>query len=89
MRTGSLWDTIWYDTGACLDGPHIGDANKVKVSPITTRFNKTEETKEWFCLKADCDGNPDNGEDTTDEFVYTEVDGWFIPYNGDVIQAPY
>ena len=32
-------DTVWFDTGACLQGPKIGDINKVKAEATTPRYD--------------------------------------------------
>ena len=32
--------TIWFDTGACMQGPFIGDVNNVAIAPTTTQMKK-------------------------------------------------
>ena len=34
MRDG----TIYYDTGACMNGPHIGNINMVSITPSDTLY---------------------------------------------------
>lgn len=43
MREG----TIWYDTAACYGSSMIGDANKVDIYPITTRYNATSRNIDY------------------------------------------
>lgn len=40
MRDG----TIYYDTGACMNGPHLGDINKVTISMTDTFYYDETET---------------------------------------------
>ena len=32
--------TIWFDTGACMQGKFIGDVNGVAIAPTTTQMKK-------------------------------------------------
>jgi len=55
-------NTIWFDTGACMQGKFIGDVNKVTISPTTVQSKKwarscTHEERDYknFDLDTDCD----------------------------------
>ena len=40
---------LWFDTAACLDDGHIGDVNKVTISPTTARYSKRPANTEDLC----------------------------------------
>ena len=40
---------LWFDTAACLDGGHIGNVNKVIISPSTDRYARRPENAEDLC----------------------------------------
>ena len=48
----SVEDVVWFDTKPCMEGPHIGDANKMVIKPKSTPTNTLTK---WF--KA-VDGGP-------------------------------
>ncbi len=43
MRDG----TIYYDTGACVNGAHIGDINKVSIGVGALYYDETEDGKTY------------------------------------------
>jgi len=57
--------TIWFDTGACMQGKFIGDVNKVTISPTT------EQGKKWArsCTYEDLDYTRFEGDIDCDDYT--------------------